>query len=68
MLFQEGALYSKHIIRGIRLLEYSENMPDMEIVSGGIDRKHAKIILILHPGQISNLIVHFHGEKIDQYY
>lgn len=68
MLFQEGPIYSKHIIRGIRLLEYGEEMPSMEVVSGGIDRKHAKIILISHPGQKSSSIIQFHGEKIDQFY
>lgn len=66
MLFQEGPIYSKHIIRGIRLLEYGQELPSMEVVSGGIGRKHAKIILISRPKQTSNTIVLFHGEKIDK--
>lgn len=63
---QEGPLYAKHIIRGIRHIEYCIDFPEITIVAGGIGKTHIKIIVASKVGKSFSSIFVFFGEKINE--
>ena len=52
------------MIRGIKHIEFTEELPEITIVSGGIGRKHAKIIVASKAGQTFSSNFQFYGEQI----
>lgn len=63
--FQKGPLSGNYFIRGIKHVSDTKDLPNVEIISGGIGYKHATIIVTSHYGQglASNFV--FFGEKAE---
>lgn len=56
------------MIKGFQFMEYSEELPEIDIVSGGIGKKFVKLVISPKLGQNFSSIILFHGDKTEDSY